>query len=82
MNVNQEKRKRSDKDISFRVYKDSTHVRVSKTTKARLNITIHPYLKEEFKIICADMGSSVAEEIEKYIRIQVEKKEGKKLIFR
>jgi len=77
-------RSRTDAELKFRVYEDSKHITVSKIKKAKLNITIHPYLKEEFKKICGEdlENTSVAEELEKYIRLQVENKKGKKLIFR
>lgn len=73
-------RKRNDTQLDFRVYENSDNIIVSKTTKARLNITIHPFLKEKFKEMCKK--SSIAEEVEKFIRAKVENELGKKLIFK
>ena len=73
-------RKRNDTELKFRTYENSDSIVVSKTTKARLNITIHPFLKEKFKEMC--YNTSIAEEIELFIRAKVEKELGKKLIFK
>lgn len=79
----EQNRKRNDYQLTWRVFESKDFIKVSKVTKARLNITIHPFLKEQFKIICDEKeNTSVALEIENYIRAQVEKKLGKKLIFR
>lgn len=76
--------KRTDANITYRTFEDNQYIKVSKTTKARLNITIHPYLKDEFKKYCENdlNNTSVAEELEKYIRNVIESKLGKKIILK
>lgn len=70
--------KRTDKNINFRVREDEQYIRVSRTVKGRISISIHPYLKEEYKKISDNLSG----DFEEFIKNKIEAIKGKKIIFR
>ena len=65
-----ENEKRTDKNIKYRVIEKEEFIKVSKTTKARLTITIHPYLKDEYNRLYENMSG----EFEDFVKMKIEEK--------
>lgn len=75
-NYREENQKHIDTNINYRVFEDKHYIKVSKTVKAKINISIHPYLKNEFAKIA---NKNISADIEKYIKKRVEE-ELKKIV--
>lgn len=70
--------KRTDKNITFRVFENKDYIKVSKTCKSKTTINLHPYLKEQYKLISDNLSG----DFEAFIKQKIEEKLGKKIILK
>lgn len=62
-----------------RILDTSKYIYVARSGKTKLNVSINPYLKDEFKKISSE---PVAHIIEKFIKEEIEKFHNKKIIMK
>jgi len=66
------------KNLSYRVTEYKDLIKVSKTKKDRISITIHPYLKEQYLTI----SDNISADFEEFVKNKVEEKLGKRIILK
>lgn len=71
---------RTKTNETYRKYEDTTAITISPCGKSKLNISIHPYLKDEYKKILG--RTPVSDELEKFIKKQIEDYYQKKVILK
>jgi len=75
----EENKKRTDKEIKYRVFENKDYIKVSKTVKSKTQISIHPYIKDTYKEI---IGDNLSGAFEDFLKAEIEKKLGKKIVFK
>ena len=73
-------KKEEENNLPYRVFENKDYIKVSKTTRTNMLVSIHPYLKNEY-IKLVGKGKT-SKDFEAYVKEKLEEYLGKKIVLK